>query len=130
MSGRLIHALRASSENQKGHGEEEVRGQRDERETDGGGEVGEDHCFDEADALGQGRRDQVGRRGDDVGGEEERPQLAFGERELGGEEIGYPARGHDAGAERVDGEEETDFDEDEARRRGDGRPDRFFWFWL
>lgn len=52
--------------------------------------MGKDHCFNQADAFGDGRCHQVRSRRDDVSDEEESAELGFWEREFAGEEVGYP----------------------------------------
>lgn len=128
LTRRLIHGLRRRPQYQKRHGEADGRRQGNESQADGGGEMREDHGLDEADALGDGRGDEVGGRGDEVRDEEEGPQRAFGEAELAVEEVRYPRSGHETRGHRVDGEEQTELREDRPAFGTDLRPDAFLCF--
>ena len=64
--------------------------QGDQGEEDGGGQVREDHCLDEADSFGERGGGEVGNGRDDVRDEEEGAELTLGELEFPVEEIGYP----------------------------------------
>lgn len=88
--------------------------------------MGEDHGPDETDAFGDGGGDEAGGCGDEVGGEEEGAEMAFGNGEAVVEEVGHPGGGDEAGGEGVDGEEEAEFGEDGAGGGRDGGPDGRF----
>lgn len=85
--------------------------------------MGEDHSLDEADPSRDGRGHEIGDCRTDVGCEEQAAERAFGNGEFAREEICDPCQGDEARGQRVDGEEETDFEEYDARGGGDGRPD-------
>lgn len=74
---RYVHRLGARSQNEEYHGEGQRVRDGDQREEDGGWEVGEDHGLDVPESLRDGGGEEHGCCSDEAGYEEEGSELSF-----------------------------------------------------